>query len=258
MPRTEIRNGISYTPEHRGYQPPPPVPEWRAPDVYAPALKTEGTVVQQAHKTILHARDEHRKHLAQTEEIRSHLSAEGYKARLAEFQNTPCCLMSRCARRRTPAAKAVDRMFEAVTARRDEAVANVAQVKRSLSPAGDAATEMRATRLRDRVIRTLDTKDQAQLFDAANQLLAGASREELGVLLQELPSYLQSRGGTADWIDDAVGQLVPEFAAARAQAKLAEQAYQIARTNVDFARKSFGTDRPATIFVDPSKFDPDA
>jgi hypothetical protein len=247
MPTTEIRNGISYTPEpeHRGYQPPPPVPEWRAPEVYAPALKTEGTVVQQAHKTILHARDEHRKHLAQTEEIRSHLSAEGYKARLAEFQNTP-------------AAKAVDRMFEAVTARRDEAVANVAQVKRSLSPAGDAATEMRATRLRDRVIRTLDTKDQAQLFDAANQLLAGASREELGVLLQELPAYLQSRGSTTDWLDSAVAAIVPEFAAARARAKLAEQAYQIARTNVDFAHKSFGTDRPATIFVDPSKFDPDA
>jgi hypothetical protein len=245
MPTWEIPNGVAYKPDLRGWQPREAPPEWREPDVTAPALSFEGTVTQQTHATILHACNEHKKHLAQTEEIRSRLSAEGYEARLAEFKNTS-------------AAKAVDRMFEAVTARRDEAVANVAKVKRSLSPAGDAATEMRATRLRDRVIRTLDTKDQAQLFDAANQLIAGATREELGVLLQELPAYLQSRGSTTDWLDSAVAAIVPEFAAARAQAKLAEQAYQITRTNVDFARKSFGTDRPATIFVDPSKFDPDA
>jgi hypothetical protein len=245
MPTWEIPNGVAYKPDLRGWQPREAPPEWREPDVTAPALSFEGTVTQQTHATILHACNEHKKHLAQTEEIRSRLSAEGYEARLAEFKNTS-------------AAKAVDRMFEAVTARRDEAVANVEKVKKSLSPNGDTAAELRATRFRDRIIRTLDTKDQAQLFEAANDLIAGATREELGTALQELPAYLRSRGSDANWLDAAVAQVVPEYATARSQAKLAEQAYQITRTNVHFARESFATDRPATIFADPSRFDPDA
>ena len=61
-------------------------------------------MIQQAHKKILHARDEHQKHLAATEEIRGHLSAEGYDARLAEFQNTA-------------AAKDVDRALESAPPR---------------------------------------------------------------------------------------------------------------------------------------------
>ena len=247
MPTTEIRNGISYTPENRGYRPPPEQPQWRAPDVYAPALQADGddTAVQRAHKAILHARDEHRKHLAETDAIREHLTAEGYKARLAEFQNTS-------------AAKAVDREFENITARRDEAVANVEKVRKSLSPSGDVAAELRATRYRDRVIRQLDAKQPNERFELANALIAGATREEIGVLLQELGPYLESKGASPEWIDAAVAQVVPEYAAARATAELAEKAYQVTRTNFDFARKSFGTDRPATIFVDPSKFDPDA
>jgi len=127
-------------------------------------------------------------------------------------------------------------------------------VKRDLSPNGDTAAELRANRYRDRVIRRLDVKDPGQLFNAANEELAGATREGLGTLLQELPSYLQSRGVTTDWIDAAVAQVVPEFAAARAELKKAESAFQITRQNVGFLKQGFANGRPATVLADPAKY----
>ena len=78
MPTTEIPNGVSYTPDHRGYQPRTAAPEWREPDVAAPAIKTEGTVVERTHAAITHANNEFQKHLATTEAIREHLTPEGY------------------------------------------------------------------------------------------------------------------------------------------------------------------------------------
>lgn len=246
MSITEIHNGISYSPpkEQRGYQPPPAQQEWRAPDVAAPAVKAEGTVVQKSHTAVTHARDEFAKHLAETEALREHFTPEGYAARIAEFQNTS-------------AAKAVDAEFANVTARRDAAAANVEQVKRALSPAGDSAVELRRTRYRDRTLRTLDSKDSGALFEEAQQLVAGADREQLGVLLEELPAYLKSRGSTVDWIDAAVAQAVPEYASAREELKKAESAFVITRQNINSIHRAFKDGHAKVVFTDPSRFDPD-
>jgi hypothetical protein len=220
-------------------------PEWREPDVAAPAIKAEGTVVEQAHAAITHANNEFQKHLAATEAIREHLTPEGYRARIEAFQGTSAAL-------------AVDAEFENVTARRDVAAANVEKVKRSLSVNGDTAAELRASRYLNRVTRNLDGKDGGQLFEEANRLVSSASREELGILLQELPAYLQSRGSTTDWLDSAIAQAVPEFASARSEHRKAEQAFQVMRTNVQHVRNGFANGRPATVLIDPSRFDPDA
>ena len=72
MPTTEIPNGVSYTPDRRGYQPRTAAPEWREPDVYAPGLKSEGTAVERAHAAITHANNEFQNHLATTEAISEH------------------------------------------------------------------------------------------------------------------------------------------------------------------------------------------
>ena len=109
----------------------------------------------------------------------------------------------------------------------------------------------------DRVIRTLDAKDSGDLFTAANALLASASREELGTLLQELPAYLPSRGVTTDWIDAEVGRIVPEYGAAKAQLQRAESVFQITRQNANLARRSFADSSTRVIFADPTKYDPD-
>jgi len=241
---TEIHNGVSHRVpnDQRGYQAPPPAaPPWQPPDVIAPALNFEGTCVQQAHAAITHAQSEFRKHIEATDAGKGNFSPEGYQAQIAAFQNTA-------------AARAVDTALESVTAHRDAAAAQVAKVKRDLSPNGDTAAELRANRYRDRVIRRLDVKDPGQLFNAANEELAGATREELGTLLQELPSYLQSRGVTTDWIDAAVAQVVPEFAAARAELKKAESAFLITRQNVGFVKQGFANGRPVTVLADPAEY----
>ena len=92
-------------------------------------------------------------HLDATEAIRDHLSPEGYQAQIDAFQNTS-------------AAKDVDRALESVTARRDAAAANVDKVRKSLSPNGDTAAELRATRVTaTRMMRQLDAKQPGELFD---------------------------------------------------------------------------------------------
>src|SRR4029077_13853612 len=64
MPTWEIPNGVAYKPELRGWQPREAPPEWRAPDVAAPDIKIEGTVVARLHAAIKHANKEFQKHLA--------------------------------------------------------------------------------------------------------------------------------------------------------------------------------------------------
>ena len=55
-----------------------------------------------------------------------------------------------------------------------------------------------------------------------------------------------------------VANIVPELAAARAEHKRAEQAFQIMRTNAQHVRQGFTNGRPAAVIIDPSKYDPDA
>jgi hypothetical protein len=63
---------------------------------------------------------------------------------------------------------------------------------------GDTATELRAQRTWDRARRVLDSRDGGKLAHAAQQALSSADAAELGVLAEELPSYLQSRGLPTD------------------------------------------------------------
>ena len=261
MPTTEHNGVITYTPDNRGYQPPPPAaPEWRAPEPWAPAVKVEGTPLQQDHAAITHANNEFKRHIAATEEVRANFSPEGYQAQVDAFQTTP-------------AAKAVDRALESVTARRDAAAANVDKVRRDLSPAGDTATELRNTRYWDRTVKILDSVDNdSRLSSVTDELIANADRAQLGVLLDELEPYLQARvqklnspRDRAQLIDSyrsaieaATARVVPEYAQARAVAKQAESAFQVMRTNVQHVRNGFANGRPAAVLIDPSKFDPDA
>jgi hypothetical protein len=94
-------------------------------------------------------------------------------------------------------------------------------------------------------------------FGAAQKLIANADREQLGVLLQELPSYLQSRGHTSDWLDTAVGQVVPEYAQAAKKHQKAKQALTIAEHNALSLRRSFDEGRSISILTDARSYDPD-
>lgn len=66
--------------------------------------------------------------------------------------------------------------------------------RQDLSPCGDTATELRATRCWNRHKTVLDSAEGGGLSAAARQAITNADRVELGTLLEELPAYLASRG----------------------------------------------------------------
>jgi hypothetical protein len=256
MTTYELPNGIGYsTPnEQRGYTPPPQAEPFTAPPVTAGAVRVEGTTLEQAHAAITHAHAEFQKHLEKTNQIRNHFTAEGLDHQISAFQNTA-------------AAKAVDTAERQVTARRDQAQAQMDKVYRDLSPNGDAAAESRATRFWNRTERLLDSVEPGERFGVAQELVKQASREELGTLLQEIPAYLKSCGVTADWIDSVVGQAVPEYSQAKSQLQKADAAVQLVRQNANSLRRAFADGRAnGVVLADPfadrygnrSKYDPDA
>ena len=204
MTTYELPNGIGYRPlaEDRMYKEPPLPPEpFTAPRVSASAVKVDGSVVEQAHAAFTNAKTAFEKFL--NEIPREHYSADGLKAQIKKFGDTA-------------AAAAVDAAVAKVRDRADAASKQVEKIRKDLSPFGDTAAELRAARYWDRTKPLLDNAKEGA-FGRAQKLIASANREELGTLLQELPAYLEALGHPTDWIDTAVGQVVPEFAQATKQ-----------------------------------------
>ena len=217
--------------------------DYQPAQVTARAANVSGTAIEQAHTMMINAKAQFEKHLDGIQ--RDRYSAEGLREQIANFAETD-------------AARAVNTAVEQVRQRRDQAQTQSDKVRRELSPDGDTAAELRAARSWDRTQRLLDNTKGEAVALAAQGLMASADRREFGVLLQELPAYLAARGQNADWIDDAVSQLVPEYGSARVQLTKAQQACIIAERNAKSLRASFTQGRSATVLVDPrGKYDPD-
>ncbi|MGO8768853.1 hypothetical protein [Mycobacterium sp.] len=151
-----------------------------------------------------------------------------------------------------------DRLLaEGVRQRRDKAQSEVDAIRRGLSPDGDVAAELRASRYWDRSRRILDSLDSGKLLGASQELLSTAHRAELATLLTELGPYFTSRGQATKWIEPAVARIVPEFGRAREQLAKADQALQVITYNAAALGRGFNQGRPPTALADPHRYDPD-
>lgn len=224
-------------PEPQGYQ---------GPRVVARALvNPQGTVTAQAMAALEHAKTLHAKHLQDLGDERRHYSTEGYNKQVAAFASTE-------------AAVAADLALQKSEQRTEESRARVGQVRKSISPDGDVASELRANRSWNSAVRVLDKAEDGKVAEAARQLLAKAEGVELGVLAKELGSYMESRGSSAEgWLDASIAEIVPELASANAELQRAEQALQIVKYNHGALTKAYGQGTMAAPFVSASGYDPD-
>jgi hypothetical protein len=201
-----------------------------------------GTVVERAHAAMTHAHSEFVRHL--TTIPRELYSDDGVREAIAGFSSSQ-------------AARAVDLAVDHVRQRRDDAQDQLSRVRQELSPDGDTAAELRAGRFWNRTKGLLDSVDNSGLLSRTQDLLATASRTELGTLLQELAPYLISRGQATDWLDSVVAEIAPEFGHAREQLRTADQALQIAKFNANALRRAFREGRLPSVIVNPRNYDPD-
>jgi len=228
-------------PHRPDYVRPDRADDYQPTRVTAHAVKVEGTVVEQAHATFTNAKTAHEQFL--NDIPRDHYSADGLKAQISNFATTDI-------------AKAVDHAEASVRDLADNANAEYEQIRSELSPNGDTAAELRAGRYWDRTRPLLDNAKEGAVAKAQN-LIAAADREQLGVLLQELPAYLEARNYPTEWIDLAVGQAVPEYSQAAARKKKAQQALTIAQYNAKSLRESFTNGYSSGFITDGRKYDPD-
>jgi hypothetical protein len=231
---------LSYDPHHRQGPVPMTITGPKPAPPAAPAPKV--TTVSTALATMENARSAHQKHLAEVARSRESFTADGYRAKVLEFADSP-------------EAKAVDEHEAAVIARRDKAAADYEQTLANLSRPGDSAEEQRNSRAWDRQKRTIDHADSP--VAAARAAINQAKPEELGVLLDELPAHLAATGHPTDWITSSVEQVVPELAAARGQLDKASRAAEIAQYDAARLREGFASGRPPVELVDMARFDPD-
>lgn len=146
----------------------------------------------------------------------------------------------------TPAAQAVEQSLQAVQTLVENADTEVGRVRDELMSPGDAAAELRKTRSWNRFQRTLDNVKDSSYSKVVNDLITAAKPDEIGVLLQELPSYLQSKGHVdTDWIDELVAQVVPEYGTARRRAVTAQQALAIAAANAKRLQDRYASAYPS-------------
>ena len=113
-------------------------------------------------------------------------------------------------------------------------------------------------RTRDRLLRKLDAADAP--VTVAQHALEHADAADLPVLLEELPSYLESRGLPTGFINPLVAKIRPEVAHAADRLWKARQAAVIGHTTAQTIRNGVHQGAPPRCLMAPgdvAKYDPD-
>jgi hypothetical protein len=153
----------------------------------------------------------------------------------------------------TQAAGLVDTAVNRAAENTAAARAEYNRVRESLSPKGDAAAELRNQRSLQRAERDLGQASAGEAAIKAAQLIRDADAEARGLLLQELPSILATRGVPAEVVEKAALSVVPELADAANRVKAAERDEQVIRHGANAVRDGFRRHSPAIALVDPAK-----
>jgi hypothetical protein len=205
------------------------------------------TVVSQAFSGLLNVQKAQAAYNESVERNAAFLNQDGIRAALGAFADTP-------------EARSVDDIERSVDQLVERKQGDVAQAIAALSPLGDTAEELRNGRVWDRTERKLAAAtDAGSVTNAARQALEQATPAELGVLLQEIPSYLESVGAPTDWVHKVVAAKAPEVAKARCKLDAAKQARVLTHHGAKLVRDGIRNGHPPTQLhlLDPSKYDPD-
>ena len=203
------------------------------------------TVVGQAYSAIQKVHQEHRNYLDAVDRD-DRFTDEARQDAIAGFKDTP-------------AAKYLGDIEAAVDQRVTLAQTEYQRQLANLSQDGDTAQELRNSRTWERERRKLDAAESNPLaLSLARQALEAADPATLSTLMQEIPSYLESRNIPTDWINPVVTQKVPELGEAQRRATLANQAKSVVDYDIAAIRTGIQKGYPPTQLVNPAKYDPDA
>lgn len=197
---------------------------------------TGETVAAQANSYVANANAAFARYLQDIRADEHHYTPDGQRARVQAFQESPAFggINDQVA--------AVDSHVAELERKRNAAQA-------ALSPNLDTAGELRATRAWDRHKQGLDNADGGKLAYQAQQAVLNARPDERGVLLAELPAYLEARGVPAGFISETAKAVAPDYASVEDELVAAKRAQTIVRHNAAAVTKAIEAGRPASVVV---------
>lgn len=210
-------------------------------------LQPDGSLspVAQAHAAIVNADKAYRQHREAVQQSASQYSPQGLVDAVRQFADSD-------------EAKAAQDAVQQVRQRAEQAKQDRDKIRGGLRPADDAASQVAAQRFWDRRSRVLDGLKPERVPAVVANFMKEASPQELSVLMQELPDYLESRGQSSEYLDASLRDRLPEYARATEQLKKAEQARTIIEHGAARLQQAWSEGTPAPgLPIDPSRYDPD-
>jgi hypothetical protein len=209
----------------------------------ASRVAQKNDVVAQAFKLISTVRDAQRAYNAEIH-ASEHLNEEGKRAALAAFASSQ-------------EAQVIPVAERAVTEWIEQKQERVQKLRTDLVQPGDAAQEARNDRAWARAKHAIDRAQEdpsgASTVTAARQAIANARNDELGVLINEVPPYLESLGLPTSFLDAEVRNRVPELADAQMDLANAQRDATVVKYDLNAVKKGIETGTPPTYLVDPAK-----
>lgn len=203
-------------------------------------------------------RSDHADNLKLVADIRGNVSPQGMaKANIALAEKNQAFA-------NTAPYRTMNAAVDDVRTRADQAKARLAKVCSDLSPDGDTAAELRATRYWNRTKGVLDSLTGSHSTHAVRlrieKAIADAKPAELGTLLQEVEGYCESRQiDPAGWLDHALAIKVPDYVQAKNDVGITGVALSVVEATAARLRSAVESGHnAAALTVDiPDKYDPD-
>lgn len=152
-----------------------------------------------------------------------------------------------------PALRQLDAPLSAVKERVDRAASKVNDALKDTRVSPDA--EVRAGRVWQRAVRTLDTKKSPGEITAAAQALIANAGDDLPVYVEELSPYLESRGVPTGFLTAAYAAAIPGLEDAQQDATLLAKQHAVLRSNHDRLTKAVAADVDPPQLLDPHSVD---
>jgi hypothetical protein len=212
------------------------------------------TPIAQAISGQAHCVEQHREYLDQLDASRDH-DPRVFQDQRSRAQHE----QQKRAFGQTEAAKfATEHAPKVAADRAAQAEARLEQSIAGFQQPGDSAQEQRNSRQWEAATRLLDSQTPGEAVATAARLLDNASTAELSVLLEQLPSYLQSKSLDHDWIIPALTRR-PEVSEVATEVVNARKAKAVVDGNA--ARLKQGIEQghaPYVQLLDAAPFDPDS
>lgn len=144
----------------------------------------------------------------------------------------------------------INESVKLVSDMRDEAAAEVDQIRNNLIPDRDQTKAMRDWQRQERLLES--AKSEGERIARAKEIFRETTDPgAFATALEEVGPYLKSHGDRVDWMEDEIAERIPELGAARQKLSAWDRQLTKAEFNAEQQRKMLATGHSAKYLLKP-------